>query len=270
VAVFAAHARSRRATRAGPALGALTFAGALGGAEAVHRLAGPLWGAACFAALFLAVVHLAALAGAREPAGPAAAALIVAAGVVPLERLLVLSVPAVPFLRLDPNALWVLPFGLTGAYAYRARWIPGTRPRLCRPPSPGWVPLAIQVAVLVTAAGLGVLAAYVVPYSGPHVLLYQDPAKWAGAVLFALAGGAEELAWRGVLQPVAVSAAGRAGIAASFLASAYVSVAWMGFTAAAPVIVLSAVTSVVVYRTRCLAGALGGHVLLNLLLVMLR
>jgi hypothetical protein len=44
----------------------------------------------------------------------------------------------------------------------------------------------------------------------------------------------------------------------------------MGWMAAAPVIVLSALTSVIVYRTRCLAGAVGGHVLLNLLLVMLR
>ena len=42
-----------------------------------------------------------------------------------------------------------------------------------------------------------------------------------------------------------------------------------GWTAV-PVIVLSGLTSVVVYRTRCLAGAVTGHFLLNLLLVMLR
>jgi hypothetical protein len=44
----------------------------------------------------------------------------------------------------------------------------------------------------------------------------------------------------------------------------------MGLSAAVPVIVLSGLTSVVVYRTRCLAGAVTGHFLLNLLLVMLR
>ncbi|HEX7268579.1 MAG TPA: hypothetical protein VF256_14280, partial [Streptosporangiaceae bacterium] len=60
------------------------------------------------------------------------------------------------------------------------------------------------------------------------------------------------------------------GVAACFVASAYVSVAWMGLGAAVPVIVLSGLTSVVVYRTRCLAGAVTGHFLLNLLLVMLR
>jgi membrane protease YdiL (CAAX protease family) len=246
------------------------FAAALGGAELVYRLVSPLWGAACFAALFLAIIHLAALVGVRGGAGPPRVGLIAVASQVPLVRLLVLGVPALPYLRLYPNALWVLPAGVAAAYAYGARWVPGVRPQLLRPPGPGRASLAIQAAVVVAGAGLGVLGAHVVSYPGPHVLVHQDAAKWAGAVLFALAGGVEELAFRGVLQPSAVKVAGVAGVVASFLASVYVAVAWMGWMAAAPVIVLSALTSVIVYRTRCLAGAVGGHVLLNLLLVMLR
>jgi membrane protease YdiL (CAAX protease family) len=102
------------------------------------------------------------------------------------------------------------------------------------------------------------------------VLIYADADKWIGAALFALAGAADELAWRGVLQRIAADAMGPLGVAACFVASAYVSVAWMGFGAAVPVIVLSALTSVVVYQTRCLTGAVAGHLLLNLLLVVLR
>jgi len=255
----------------------LAFATALVGAEAVYRLAGQFWGAAAFAMIFLATVHVAVLAGRRgrgargTAADPALTGLIVAASLVPLERLLVLSAPMLPFLRLYPNALWVLPLGIAAVYAYRARWIPLAQPQLLPPPGGnGRQPLAFQAAMVAAGAGLGVLAAVSIPYAGPHVLVHADAAKWAGAVLFGLAGGVEELAWRGVLQPLAVSAAGPAGVAASFLASAYVAVAWMGPFAAAPVIALSAVTSVIVYRTRYLAGAVAAHFLLNLLLLMLR
>ncbi len=216
-----------------------------------------------------ASLALQGLAFATALVGAEATALIAAASLVPLERLLVLSAPTLTFLRLYPNALWMLPIAVTGGYAYRARWIPGPRP-LVLPPPGHRRPRAVQAAVLVTGAGLGVLGAVIVPYAGPHVLVHQDAAKWAGAALFALAGAAEELAWRGVLQPFAVTAAGPAGIAFSFLASAYVSVAWMGPKTTVPVIALSAVTSVVVYRTRYLGGAVAAHFLLNLLLLTLR
>jgi membrane protease YdiL (CAAX protease family) len=275
MAVSATLLRPLRTAQGSFAFSGLIFAAALGGAEAVYRLAGQFWGAACFAVIFLATVHLAALSGTRgagtreAAADPALTALIATASLVPLERLLVLSMPTLTFLRLYPNALWVLPIGLTGAQAYRARWIPGMRPSLLPLPGHGR-PRAVQAAVLVTGAGLGVLGAVIVPYAGPHVLIHQDAAKWAGAALFALAGGAEELAWRGALQPVAVNAVGPAGIAASYLASAYVAVAWMGPIAAVPVIILTAVTSVIVYRTRYLGGAVAAHFLLNLLLLMLR
>jgi hypothetical protein len=242
----------------------------LGGAEAVYRVAGPFWGAVCFAVVFLAMVQLAVRVAARRASGGEPAALLAVASLVPLDRLLVVSAPIVPSLRLYPNALWVVPMGLTSVYAYRARWIPGTRPWLLRLPGPGWPPLAIQAGVALTGAGLGVLAAYAIPYSGPQVLIYADADKWLGAALFGLAGGVEELAWRGVLQRIAADAAGPMGVAACFVASAYVSVAWMGLSAAVPVIVLSGLTSVVVYRTPCLTGAVTGHFLLNLLLVMLR
>jgi hypothetical protein len=262
--------RPMRAVPVGFTAGALAFAAVLGGAEAVYHLAGAFWGAACFAAIFLAIVQLGVLADVRGPSGESElAGLLVVAGLVPLARLLMLSVPAVPFLRLSPTALWVLPMILVSAYAYRAPWIPGTRPKLLRVSGPGWRPLAIQGVVVTVGAGLGVLAAYTLPYAGPHVLTYQDSAKWIGAALFALAGGAGELAWRGVLQPLAADIAGPVGIAACFAASAYVSVAWMGWSAA-PVIALSALTTVVVYRTRCLTGAVAAHTLLNLLLVVLR
>jgi membrane protease YdiL (CAAX protease family) len=269
--------RPHRTARASCARGGLTLAAGLGGAEAAYLLAGQFWGAAAFAVIYLATVHLAVRAGGRGPGGrgtaadPALTGLIVAASLIPLERLLVLSALTLPYLRLYPNALWVFPLGIAGAYAYRARWILFTRPRLMPPRgSNRRRPLTIQAALVAAGAGFGVLTAVSIPYAGPHVLVHQDAAKWAGAVLFALAGGAEELAWRGVLQPLAVSAAGPAGVAASFLASAYLAVAWMGPFAAAPVIVLSAVTSVIVYRTRYLAGAVAAHFLLNLLLLMLR
>jgi hypothetical protein len=236
----------------------------------VYRVVGPFWGAVCFAVVFLAMVQLAVHVAARRATGGELAALLAVASLVPLDRLLVVSAPIVPSLRLYPNALWVVPMGLTSVYAYRARWIPGTRPWLLRLPGSGWPPRAIQAGVALAGAGLGVLAAYVLPYAGPQVLIYADAHKWLGAALFGLAGGVEELAWRGVLQRIAADAAGPMGVAACFAASAYVSVAWMGLSAAVPVIVLSGLTSVVVYRTRCLAGAVAGHALLNLLLVMLR
>jgi Type II CAAX prenyl endopeptidase Rce1-like len=270
MAVSAVLIRPLRTARASLVRPALAFAAALGGAEAVYRVVGPLWGAVCFAAVFLAMVQLAVLVSARSAAGRKPAALLVVASLVPLDRLLVLTAPIVPSLRLYPNALWVLPMGLASVYAYRARWIPGTRPWLLRLPGSGWPPLAVQAGVAAAGAGLGVLAAYALPYAGPHVLIYADAHKWLGAVLFGLAGGVEELAWRGVLQRIAADAAGPIGVAACFVASAYVSVAWMGPSAAVPVILLSGLTSVVVYRTRCLTGAVTGHFLLNLLLVMLR
>jgi membrane protease YdiL (CAAX protease family) len=274
MAVTATLSRPCRTEQASLALWGLAFAAALAGAEVVYRLVGQFWGGACFAVVFLAIVHVAALAsargtGARGTANPALPVLIAAASLVPLDRLLVLSAPTLPFLRLYPNALWVLPIGVTGAYAYRARWLTGPRPQMLPPPGHRR-PRAIEVAVLVTGAGLGVLGAVIVPYAGPHVLVHQDAAKWAGVALFALAGAAEELAWRGVLQPFAVNAVGPAGIVFSFLASAYVSVAWMGPIAAVPVIVLSAMTSVLVYRTRYLGWAVAAHCLLNLLLLTLR
>jgi Type II CAAX prenyl endopeptidase Rce1-like len=270
MAVSAMLVQPARAARAPVALGALAFAAALGAAEVVYHVAGEFWGGSCFAVVFLAVIHLALWVGARRPAERELMALIAVASLVPLERLLVLSVPTLPALRLYPNALWVLPMALTSAYAFRASWIPVARPRLLRPLSTGWHPLATQAAVTLAGAGLGALTAYTIPYSGPHVLLYQDSAKWTGAALFALAGAAEELAWRGVLQRLADTVFGRIGIGLCFIASAYVAVAWMGPGAAAPVIVLSGITSVVVYRTRCLTGAVAGHFLLNLLLIMLR
>jgi Type II CAAX prenyl endopeptidase Rce1-like len=260
--------RPPRAARANLAAGATTFAAALGGCEAAYRLLGVLWGAICFAGLFLAMVQVAALAGRSKGTRRELAALVIVASMVPLDRLLVLSVPTVSYLRLYPNALWVVPMGLTAVYAYRSRWLPGACPKLL--PSPGWAPLAAQAAMVAAGAELGVFAAYTVPYAGPQVLLHQDTAKWAGAALFALAGAVAELAWRGALQRVAADAAGPLGAVACFAASAYVAMAWMGPGPAAPVIVFSGIATVVVYRTRCLAGAVAGHALLNLLLVMLR
>jgi len=260
--------RPTRAARVSLAAGTTTFAVALGGCETAYRLAGALWGAVCFAALFLGMVQIASFADRRKSARPELAALVIAASMVPLDRLLVLSVPTVSYLRLYPNALWVVPMGLTAVYAYRSRWLPGTRPTLL--PGPGWAPLAAQAGMVVAGAELGVFAAYTLPHPATHVLVHQDPAKWAGVALFALAGAAEELAWRGALQRVAVDAAGRLGAVACFAASAYVAVAWMGPGAAAPVIVFSGLATVVVYRTRCLAGSMAGHALLNLLLVILR
>lgn len=264
-------ARPVRVTPASFRLAVFALAGALGGAEMVDRFVGTYWGAIGFAAIFVAVIQLAVVLERRGAAGDERAALLAVASLIPLERLLALSMPALPFLRLYPSALWVLPMILVSVYAYRAQWIPAARPRLLGPPADRrWTPLVIQVGLVVAGAGLGIAAAYTVPYAGSHVLIYPDFAKWSGAVLFALAGGAEELVWRGVLQPLATDVAGYAGIAACFLASAYVAIAWMGIGAALPVIVLSALTSVVVYRTRDLTGSLAGHVVLNLLFVMLR
>jgi hypothetical protein len=260
----------RRAARTSLLMGALAMAAALGGSEAVYRVAGAFWGAVCFAVVFLAIIQLALFVSARRPADRQLVALLAVASLVPLDRLLVLSAPTLPFLRLDPNALWVLPMGLAGAYAYQARWLLSKQRPLLRLPGPGRRPLAIQTAVAITGLALGVLGADAVAYTGPHALIYPDAAKWTGVALFALAGGVGELAWRGVLQPVAAEAAGPMGVVACFVASAYVSVAWMGLSAAGPVIVLSGLTSVVVYRTRCLSGAVAGGILLNLLMAMLR
>ena len=270
MAVSAVLTGPRRAALIRLIMGALALAAALGGSEAVYRVVGPFWGAVCFAVIFLTIVQLALLMGVRPPVERQLVPLLAVASLVPLDRLLVLSVPTVPFLRLDPNALWVLPMGLAGVYAYQARWLRSTHRPLLRLPGPGWRPLAIQTTVAITGAGLGVLAAHIAAYTGPHALIYPDAAKWTGVVLFALAGGIGELTWRGVLQPVAADAAGPMGVAACFIASAYVSIAWMGSSAAGPVILLSGLTSVVVYRTRCLSGAVAGGILLNLLLALLR
>lgn len=270
-AISAVLARPRRAVPTSFTVAAAVFAAALGGAETVYRFAGPLWGATCFALVFLAVIHLAVLMGTRNATdGGQLAALLAGASLIPLERLLVLSVPELPSLRLYPDALWVIPMGVASTYAYRAAWIAGPSSRLRRLRSLGRQPLAIQAAAVAASAGLGALAALAIPYAGPHVLVYPDAAKWTGAALFALAGGAEELAWRGVLQQLATDTVGTPGIVVSFLASAYVSIAWMGPAAAVPVILLSAVTSVLVYRTRYVSGAVALHVLLNLLIIMLR
>jgi hypothetical protein len=273
MAVSTARVRPLRSQRPVPATftrGALAFAAALGGAEVVYRLVGPFWGATCFAAIFLAIVHIGVLVDSRSAADVSElAALLAGASLIPLARLLVVSVPTLPSLRLYPNALWVVPMGLASVYAYRTRWVPGTRPRLLSLPGPGWRARATQAAVVAAGAGLGVLGAYALPYAGPHVLIYPDADKWIGAALFALAGGVGELAWRGVLQWYAADVAGPIGVAACFLASAYFVLSWMG-PAAAPVIVLSALTSVVVYRTHYVTGAVVAHTLLNLLLILLR
>jgi hypothetical protein len=270
MAVSAALTSPRPAARTSLLMGASALAAGLGGSEAAYRVYGPFWGAVCFAVLFLAIVQLALLVCARRPADRQSVALLAVASLVPLDRLLVLSAPILPFLRLDPNALWVLPMGLASVYAYQVRWLPSTYLPLLRLPGPGRRPLAIQTAMAISGAVLGVLGADLVAYTGPHALIYPDAAKWTGVILFALAGGVGELAWRGVLQPVAADAAGPMGVTACFIASAYVSIAWMGFSAAGPVIVLSGLTSVVVYRTRCLSGAVAGGILLNLLMAMLR
>jgi hypothetical protein len=256
--------------------GALAVAAALGGAELVYRLVGPFWGATCFAVVFLAIVHLDVLVDSRPAAHSRSAAhagelaaLLAGVSLIPLARLLVVSVPTLPSLRLYPNALWVLPMGVASLYAYRARWVPGTHPRLLSLPGRGLRGIAIQAAVVAAGGVLGVIGAYALPYPGPHVLVYPDAYKWIGAALFALAGGVGELAWRGVLQRYAADVAGAAGVAACFLASTYFASTWMG-AAAAPVIVLSALTSVVVYRTRYVTGAVAAHTLLNLLLILLR
>jgi hypothetical protein len=279
MAVSTVRVRPQRSQRPLPATitrGALAFAAALGGAEVVYRLVGPFWGATCFAAVFLAIVHLGVLVGSRRDAGSRSAAqagelaaLLAGASLIPLARLLVVSVPTLPSLRLYPNALWVLPMGLASVYAYQAQWVPGTRARLLSLPGPRRRGVAIQAAVVAAGAGLGVLGAYALPYSGPHVLIYADAYKWTGAALFALAGGVGELAWRGVLQRYAADIAGPMGVAACFLASTYFVLTWMG-AAAAPVIVLSALTSVVVYRTHYATGAVAAHTLLNLFLILLR
>jgi membrane protease YdiL (CAAX protease family) len=270
MAVSVMTVKPARAAGASFAFGALALAAALGGAEAATRLVGVFLGATCFAVVFLAMVHFAVIVAARQPGERELTMLIAAASLIPLERLLVLSVPTVPALRLYPNALWVLPMALASVYAYRAGWVPGTPPRLLRPASPGGHPLAFQAAVAATGAALGAAAAYTIPYNGPQVLVYPDTAKWIGAALFALAGATEELAWRGILQRFAGGIYGWIGIALCFIASSYVAVAWMGVGTAIPVVVLSGLTSVVVYRTRCVGGAVAGHFLLNLLLVMLR
>src|SRR6266567_2850546 len=146
-----------RPLRAAPApftRGALAFAAALGGAEVVYRLVDPFWGATCFAAIFLAIVHLGVLVDSRSAAdGGEQGALLAGASLIPLARLLVVTVPTLPSLRLYPNALWVLPMGLAGAYAHGARWVHGTRPRLLSLPGPGWPALAIQAAVVAAGAG---------------------------------------------------------------------------------------------------------------------
>ncbi len=217
------------------------------------------------------MIQLALVLDRRGAIGDERAGLLAVASLIPLERLLVLSVPSLPFLRLYPSALWVLPMMLVTAYAYRARWIPAARPRLLGPSGDRrWIHVAIQVGVVAVGGALGITAAHTIHYAGSHVLIYPDVAKWSGAVLFALAGAIEELAFRGVLQPLAADVAGYAGITACFLASAYLAVTWMGPGAALPVIVLSALTSVVVYRTRDLSGSLTAHAVLNLLLVTLR
>lgn len=267
MALSAAITEPIRAVPARFAAGALAIGAAVGGSEAVYRLAGPLWGAACFAAVFTAILQAGVIAGMREGPHGRRAALFAVASLVPLARLLVLSTPAVPFLRIDPGALWALPLTLVSVYAYRASWISGSRPSLRIPAGGEWAPTA---AVVAAGACLGPLAAWTAHYSGAQVLIHPDAAKWAAAVLFAVAGGGGELAWRGVLQPQLETVAGPAGAAVCFAASAYTAVAWMGWGAAAPVIALSALTTVVVYRTHRLTGAVAAHTLLNLLLVVLR
>jgi hypothetical protein len=270
MAVSAVLIRPRRTARTSLVAGALALAAALGGSEAAYYIVGPFWGAVCFAVTFLTIVECAVLVSTRRATDRQLMALLVAASLVPLNRLLMLSSPVLPFLRLYPNALWILPMGLVSVYAYRARWLLGTTRPPLRLPGPGRRPLAVQTAVAAAGAGLGVLGAFALPYTGPHALIFPDAAKWTGVALFALTGGVGELAWRGVLQPIAADAAGPIGVATCFVTSAYISVAWMGFSAAVPVIVLSGLTSVVVYRTRCLSGALAGGFLLSLLLAMLR
>ncbi|MGZ3675771.1 MAG: CPBP family glutamic-type intramembrane protease [Ktedonobacterales bacterium] len=269
MAVSTAITRSIRAAPVSFSAGVLASAATLGGAEAIYRLSGAFWGAVGFAAIALVMVQLAVLAGIRGAVHSHMPALLAVASLVPLTRLLMLGVPAVSFLRLNPNALWVLPLIIASVYAYRAHWIPGARPHVLHLPSPGWPSLEIQAAVVAVGALLGVLGAYIVPYAGPHVLSHQDAAKWTGAVLFALAGAAEELAWRGILQGLMADVAGCMGVMACFVLSAYVTVAWMGWNSVAPVI-LSVVTTVVVCRTRFVTGSVTAHSLLNFLLVVLR
>jgi hypothetical protein len=246
---------------------AVLFPAWLAVAELVARFADATAGAALFALMFLVLVNAAAVRAARtSDASGLVVRMLLVASLVPLARLLVLSSPLVPWLRLDPHGLWGLPLALAAGLALRQLVARGHHLPLL-PAGVGAGTLLRLVAVGLSGLPLG-LVAYYVGTALPGDEVFRIRAfTWVGLVLLVVAGVAEEVVVRGVVLPLALDALGQHGRTLVVVLSSYLWAAWLGWATLGPVLVASVLFTSSAERHRCLYGGLLGRVLLLVSLV---
>jgi uncharacterized protein len=237
---------------AGRVIVALYVAGIIG-AEVIAVVVGPVAGAACDAALILALLNSCALAPDR-PESPLLGFLALA----PLLRLLSLTMPYRHVAEIWWYALVGAPLLLAVFIATRAipvRW-PGLRLRR------GDVPL--QLGIALTGVPIGA-AAYEILTPDPLISPLTVWTLIGGSVLLIVFSAvAEELVFRGPLQWAARELFGSLGLVmvSALFAALYIgslSVAYVAFAGA-----VGLWFAFVVDRTELIWGAIGAHALWNI------
>ena len=169
---------------------ALIYLAAFAGAEVVTALINPLWGIVLHFVLLFGLIVASAKASQRQSHG-----LFLALGLVPLVRIVSLSMPSVDL----SQAYWYLVVSfplLLGAFGI-------VRVLNRRPAEIGLTVRAIPLQIMVAACGIGIgLLDYVILKPEP---LISSALSWRGVVLPALVllvatGFVEEMIFRGVIQ----------------------------------------------------------------------
>lgn len=211
--------------------------------------------------LFVLLIHAAHLA----PADPRASRVLAAFALVPLIRILSLGLPFVPFNEVQWMAVIALPL-LAGAVA--VMYVLGLGPREVYLRLGSLEGLPLQAGVALSGVGLGVVEFFILAPTGPWIpeltLVHLLPA----AVALGLASGlAEEIIFRGILQPEAEKVLG-IGPGLLFVAALF-AVMHIGFLSALDLLFVFGVGlyfGYVVQRTRNLLGVTFAHGLANVAL----
>jgi membrane protease YdiL (CAAX protease family) len=251
---------AKPAPTAGSILIACGYTAALAGAEAALAFAGPIEGAAAYAAILAVLLTHSFISerGATGSSSDSASMLLPALALVPLLRILSLTMPV----RELPDVYW---YAVTGAPLLVALGL------LARAQGGEWarsvVPLAWSPAQALIAM-LGVplsLQAYLILRPDPvveHARL--GPIFGACLILFAFAAVPEELLFRGVLLRVLSDVFGTLGV---LLASALFTIVYIGSLSVAYVVFSGAVGLLFCWCVRSTSSLVGVTLAHTLLLV---